>query len=1057
MSRTAASAYLTALRALPAEAHGPRVDVAYEALALAEQVPVVETGLTNVAASVLRFASGPLRAPATRELRVLEGLSGAFRAGTATLVIGNAGSGKSSLLALLAARRAPTSGRVLWNGRAPAASAVQPGKVAAVAPQVDVHEPLLTVRETFDFAAAAALAPLGAAASEAERALRARLVDHVIDTLGLRECESVVVGDAMTRGISGGQRKRVTIGEALLTGARLLCLDEVTNGLDAATAVDIMRFVVEWAHVTGGTVVTALQAPTPETLACFDEVMLLSDGRELFHGPPAELPAYLAARGFHCPTYVDVADFALALCVSPSFTAATYSGHVAGASPPPPELLSRTALAAEWDAARDKRAAAAAGAAASVAAAAADGVVLASDAERAQFNVATVRSSWAHTLLLMQRQSKVVSRNPAVSIGRLMQFIVLSLIYGSVYYQIGLDNFVVKISMSIFAASAVSFASFAEIPAIFIGKRTAARQIAANFFSPAQYVLSVALNSLPMGLLSTFIFATILYWMTGFANDVGRYFFFVLAIVTHELSTAALFRCYAFAAPTEEIAQAAAGITTGSLLVFGGFYVAYPVIPKYFYSVYYLSPFSWTVRSIVFSEFTSTAYEVPVCPPGSLGPYVLPDPCLKLKSDVYLDAFGFFKSSAWQWGGIAYTLAFAVVFGLLLSTLAVTYRRAREAPGSQRLSEAAVLSAAAASAAAIKASASASAAAGGDSAATFSVSNPAIAAKEAASVASSGGAGGGGAPASSSLPFQPVSLSFEGITYEVTVAKGAIKPLLRGVSGSARPGTLTALMGASGAGKTTLLDVLAFRKTTGTVGGRVLLNGEPATAVAFARLAGFAEQEDIHLDFTTVREAVAFSASMRLPASVGAREREAFVDEVVRLLELEPLAGRRTGSLAPGELKRLTIAVELAANPSILFLDEPTTGLGKEPEGLPTPLTQTPPTHSPTTPFTRSHTVHPTLHRRARRGRCHASHPQRRKHRPHGRRHHPPAQRRGLLRLRQAALPCPGRLRGVRRHARRAGRRACALPLGRARRAAPAARRESGDLDALRDGRAAQR
>ena len=125
MSRTAASAYLTALRALPAEAHGPRVDVAYEALALAEQVPVVETGLTNVAASVLRFASGPLRAPATRELRVLEGLSGAFRAGTATLVIGNAGSGKSSLLALLAARRAPTSGRVLWNGRAPAASAAQ--------------------------------------------------------------------------------------------------------------------------------------------------------------------------------------------------------------------------------------------------------------------------------------------------------------------------------------------------------------------------------------------------------------------------------------------------------------------------------------------------------------------------------------------------------------------------------------------------------------------------------------------------------------------------------------------------------------------------------------------------------------------------------------------------------------------------------------------------------------------------------------------------------------------------------------------------------------------
>ena len=215
MSKSAAAAYLAALAALPPAAHGPRVDVAYEGVTHRAQVPIVETGLTNVAASVLRFAAGPLRARATRELRVLEGLTGAFRAGTATLVIANAGGGKSTLLELVAARRAASEGRVLWNGLAPGAGAARPPKVAAVAPQVDVHEPLLTVRETLEFAAACCVATHGAAeASEAERALRARLVDHVIDTLGLRECEGVIVGDAQARGISGGQKKRVTLGEA---------------------------------------------------------------------------------------------------------------------------------------------------------------------------------------------------------------------------------------------------------------------------------------------------------------------------------------------------------------------------------------------------------------------------------------------------------------------------------------------------------------------------------------------------------------------------------------------------------------------------------------------------------------------------------------------------------------------------------------------------------------------------------------------------------------------------------------------------------------------------
>jgi ABC-type multidrug transport system ATPase subunit len=97
---------------------------------------------------------------------------------------------------------------------------------------------------------------------------------------------------------------------------------------------------------------------------------------------------------------------------------------------------------------------------------------------------------------------------------------------------------------------------------------------------------------------------------------------------------------------------------------------------------------------------------------------------------------------------------------------------------------------------------------------------------------------------------------------------------------------------------------------------------------------GFCQQSDEHFALTTVREAVEFAAYMRLPPSVDAETRRAFVDSLLKDLELDALADRLVGDttgdvpgLAPGERKRLTFAVELAANPPILFLDEPTTGL----------------------------------------------------------------------------------------------------------------------------------
>ncbi|KAI7757931.1 hypothetical protein M8C21_007667 [Ambrosia artemisiifolia] len=190
------------------------------------------------------------------------------------------------------------------------------------------------------------------------------------------------------------------------------------------------------------------------------------------------------------------------------------------------------------------------------------------------------------------------------------------------------------------------------------------------------------------------------------------------------------------------------------------------------------------------------------------------------------------------------------------------------------------------------------------------------------------------------LPFKPLSMTFHNISYfvdmpEEMVLEGAADKklqLLSDVSGVFLPGVLTALMGSSGAGKTTLMDVLAGRKTGGYIEGEITISGFQKEQSTFARVSGYVEQNDIHSPQVTVMESLLFSAFLRLPPDVLEKERREFVEGVMRLVELDVLRDALVGipgstGLSTEQRKRLTIAVELVANPSIIFMDEPTSGL----------------------------------------------------------------------------------------------------------------------------------
>ncbi|KAL7602302.1 hypothetical protein Lser_V15G25177 [Lactuca serriola] len=185
------------------------------------------------------------------------------------------------------------------------------------------------------------------------------------------------------------------------------------------------------------------------------------------------------------------------------------------------------------------------------------------------------------------------------------------------------------------------------------------------------------------------------------------------------------------------------------------------------------------------------------------------------------------------------------------------------------------------------------------------------------------------------LPFEPHCITFDDVKYSVDMPQemkeqGVVEDpllLLKGVSGTFRPGVLTALMGVSGAGKTTLMDVLAGRKTGGYIEGNIVISGYPKKQETFARISGYCEQNDIHSPHVIVHESLIYSAWLRLPADVDSETRKGY--GTCGTESIERCISRVVGvnGLSTEQRKWLTIAVELVANPSIIFMDEPTSGL----------------------------------------------------------------------------------------------------------------------------------
>uniref|UniRef100_K3WSR2 ABC transporter domain-containing protein n=1 Tax=Globisporangium ultimum (strain ATCC 200006 / CBS 805.95 / DAOM BR144) TaxID=431595 RepID=K3WSR2_GLOUD len=895
----------------------PQMEVRFQNVSLSAEVAVTDTSnpkanLPTIANSVKNIVFKTLMIKNTGRKEILKNVSGVFKPGTITLLLGQPGSGKSALMKLLSGRFPVKSnihveGAITYNGQDQNSIKKTLPQFAAYVNQRDNHFPTLTVKETLEFAHTFCGGELtrrgeellsngtpeeNLAALEAAKAMFAHYPEIIIKQLGLQNCQDTIVGNAMLRGVSGGERKRVTTGEMEFGMKYVTLMDEISTGLDSAATYDITNTQRSIAKTFRKTVVIALLQPSPEVFSLFDDVMIMNEGEVMYHGPRDQVLDYFQGLGFVCPPRRDVADFLLDLGTSQQHQ---YEVPLPPGSGKRPRYASEFAEVFRQSPIHNE-------------------MLKSLNAPHNPELLATVdthmnpmpefhQSFWGNTWVLMRRQMMVTMRNTAFLLGRALMVIVMGLIYASTFFQFNAADAQVVIGVMFQAILFLALGQASQIPTYIVARTIFYKQRAANFYRTAAYVVACSVQQLPLAITETIVFGSLLYWMCGFVPKAGAYFVFLLILFLTNMTCAAWFFFVAAISPDLSIAKPLAMISILLFVLFAGFVVAKSNIPDWLVWLYWIDPIAWCLRAAAVNQYRSSHFDVCV--------YKGVDYCKQFGKTMGKYQLGLYDvpdDKMWVWWGVLYTIGCYIVF-MAMGFLVLEYKR-YESPVNVVLKKKEVTA---------------------DDAGTEETYQ--LVATPKANGTSTDSSSNGDEVAvevhAHEQNFIPVTLSFIDLWYTVPLPSNPKESidLLKGINGYALPGTMTALMGSSGAGKTTLMDVIAGRKTSGKIQGKILLNGYEANDLAIRRSTGYCEQMDIHSEASTIREALTFSAFLRQDSSVPDSKKYDSVNECLDLLDMNGIADQIIRGSSVEQMKRLTIGVELAAQPSVLFLDEPTSGL----------------------------------------------------------------------------------------------------------------------------------
>ncbi|XP_051148620.1 ABC transporter G family member 32 [Andrographis paniculata] len=903
----------------------PKVEVRFQKFTVESFVHVGSRALPTIPNFIINMTEALFRqlrllSGKRRKLTILDDISGIIRPGRLTLLLGPPSSGKTTLLLALAGRldsNLQISGNITYNGHG--LKEFVPQRTSAYVSQQDWHVAETTVRETLDFAAhcqgvgykydmllellrrekISGAKPdkdldIFMKALSLEGTETGLLVEYTMKILGLDLCADTLVGDEMIKGISGGQKKRLTTGELLVGPARVLLMDEISNGLDSSTTNQIIKYLRHSTCSLDGTAVISLLQPAPDTYELFDDIILLSEGKIVYQGPRTAVLEFFAQMGFHCPERKNVADF-LQEVVSKKDQGQYWALHeqpyryvsaLRFAESFKSSNIGRN-LSEELNVPFDKSY---------------SHPAALSSSKYGVKKMELLKTNYNWQLLLMKR-------NLFIYVFKFIQLLLVALITMSVFCRATLhhdtiDDGGLYLGNLYFSTVIILFNGFTEVSMVVTKLPILYKHRDLHFYPCWAYTLPSWLLSIPTSLMESGLWVAVTYYVVGYDPNITRFLRqFLLFFFLHQTSLS-LFRLIGSLGRNMIVANTFGSFAMLIVMALGGYIISRDRIPSWWIWGFWISPLMYAQDAASVNEFLGHAWDKSIEGNSTLS---LGQALLKSRS--------FFSQSYWYWIGVGamvgYTILFNLLFTFFLAKLnplrkhqAIVSKEELEERDKMRKGEPVVIQLR-----------------------DFLQHSGSFAKK---SFKSKGMV----------LPFQPLSMSFSNVCYYVDVplelkqqgiAEDKLQ-LLNNITGAFRPGVLTALVGVSGAGKTTLMDVLAGRKTGGLIEGDVNISGYPKNQETFARISGYCEQNDIHSPCLTVRESLLFSAWLRLSSEIDLETQQAFVDEVMELVELIPLKGALVGlpgvdGLSTEQRKRLTIAVELVANPSIVFMDEPTSGL----------------------------------------------------------------------------------------------------------------------------------
>ncbi|KAJ7964069.1 ABC transporter G family member [Quillaja saponaria] len=557
------------------------------------------------------FGKGPTK-------RLLNGLTGFAEPGRIMAIMGPSGSGKSTLLDSLAgrlSRNVVMTGNILLNGKK---KRLDFGVVAYVT-QEDVLLGTLTVRETISYSACLRLP------STMTKEEISGIVEGTIMEMGLQDCADRLIGTWHLRGISGGEKKRVSIALEILTRPRLLFLDEPTSGLDSASAFFVVQALRSVAH-DGRTVISSIHQPSSEVFTLFDDLFLLSGGETVYFGEAKMAVEFFAEAGFPCPLKRNPSDHFLR-CINSDFdvVTATLKGSqrirdVPNSSDPLTNMATaeiKGMLVEKYSRSMYARRAR-------------DRIQELSTIETMDIETKSgSQASWWNQFLTLTKRSFVnMSRDVGYYWLRIMVYIIVSICVGTIYFDIGYsyNSILARGACGAFISGFMTFMSIGGFPSFIEEMKIFHRERLNGYYGVGVFILSNFLSSFPFLVSIALISGTITYYMVKFRPGFSHYVFFSLNIYCCISVIESLMMVVASLVPNYLMGIVTGAGIIGIFMMTSGFFRLLPDLPKPFwrYPVSYISYGSWAIQGAYKNDLLGLEFD-PMIPgdPKLKGEYVI--------------------------------------------------------------------------------------------------------------------------------------------------------------------------------------------------------------------------------------------------------------------------------------------------------------------------------------------------------------------------------------------------------------------------------------------------